>query len=395
MGRMPLYPSLDQLITNNYPPLSFYIVGAFGWLIGDPVLAGRLLSLGGVAVCAVGVALAITRLGGNATAACIGAVYFVATMCRFFSGYVGMNDPHLFAQGFMAVGFVGFLRAMTHDKGYAAPILLMVAAGFIKHDIIAMPLTAMVWLGIHRPRQMLKSGLLAVGAVAAGFALCFASFGADFFANLMSPRSLLLRPSLEAVGHLQWVAVGLVAWLYVGVTRRVDPGVKLCSLFILIALLTFFIQKLGDGVAWNAQFELVFAVSIGVGLAFTHAPFLPLARRYSPEALRFAFLLAICLRLVASTRLEPVQLLADPGFHTEIAARQAAMKATVARIKAIPGDVFCSSTLACYQSGKPFAVDPFNCGQRVKAGKLPPDAVNKLIANGRLSTVDEDPLLSW
>ena len=61
----------------------------------------------------------------------------------------------------------------------------------------------------------------------------------------------------------------------------------------------------------------------------------------------------------------------------------------------IVGDVFCGSTFACYQSGKPFAVDLFNCGQRVKAGKLPPDAVNMLIANGRLSTVDEDPLLSW
>ena len=29
MGKMPLYPSTAQLITNNYPPLSFYIV--FSW----------------------------------------------------------------------------------------------------------------------------------------------------------------------------------------------------------------------------------------------------------------------------------------------------------------------------------------------------------------------------
>src|SRR3954451_17449491 len=44
-GKMPLYPSADKLITNNYPPLSFYIVALVGWFIGDPVLAGRLLSL--------------------------------------------------------------------------------------------------------------------------------------------------------------------------------------------------------------------------------------------------------------------------------------------------------------------------------------------------------------
>ena len=29
MGKMPLYPSTDQLITNNYPPLSFYIVSSW------------------------------------------------------------------------------------------------------------------------------------------------------------------------------------------------------------------------------------------------------------------------------------------------------------------------------------------------------------------------------
>ncbi|MEI6417409.1 MAG: hypothetical protein WCO92_06785, partial [Verrucomicrobiota bacterium] len=45
MGKMPLYPSLDRLITNNYPPLSFYVVGGFGKLFGGPILAGRILSL--------------------------------------------------------------------------------------------------------------------------------------------------------------------------------------------------------------------------------------------------------------------------------------------------------------------------------------------------------------
>ena len=110
LGRMPLYPSRDQLITNNYPPLSFYIVGGLGRLIGDTVLAGRLLSLAAVAALAVMAALAIKRLGGNATAAAVGALYFLATMCRFFTDYVGMNDPQLLAQAVMSVGFLMFLR---------------------------------------------------------------------------------------------------------------------------------------------------------------------------------------------------------------------------------------------------------------------------------------------
>src|SRR5689334_17460647 len=40
-----LYPAVDSPISDNYPPLSFYIVGALGRLIGDNVFAGRLLAL--------------------------------------------------------------------------------------------------------------------------------------------------------------------------------------------------------------------------------------------------------------------------------------------------------------------------------------------------------------
>ena len=65
MGKMPLYPSADQLITNNYPPLSFYIVGLAGRFIGDPVLAGRLLSLVAVVGCANDIAVRGMRGGGG------------------------------------------------------------------------------------------------------------------------------------------------------------------------------------------------------------------------------------------------------------------------------------------------------------------------------------------
>src|SRR2546427_10413165 len=88
MGKMPLYPSADQLITNNYPPLSFYIVGLAGRLIGDPVLAGRLLSLISVIAIATAIALSVMRLGGTQAAAVISAAFYIAMMSRFFRTYV-------------------------------------------------------------------------------------------------------------------------------------------------------------------------------------------------------------------------------------------------------------------------------------------------------------------
>jgi hypothetical protein len=71
MGKMPLYPSTTKLITNNYPPVSFYIVGLAGRLTGDPVLAGRLLSLISVIAIATAIALSVRRLGGTQAAAVI------------------------------------------------------------------------------------------------------------------------------------------------------------------------------------------------------------------------------------------------------------------------------------------------------------------------------------
>jgi hypothetical protein len=395
MGRMPLYPSAHQLIANNYPPLSFYIVGGLGRLIGDPVLAGRLLSLAAVLVIAWGVFRAVRLLGGDATSAGVGALFFGATMCRFFTSYVGMNDPHLLAQAVMTIGFVAFLQARSQDRSYALPILLMVGAGFIKHNLVVMPLTAMIWLSLTRPRQMVKSGLLAAFAILLGFALCYLAFGPDFFTNLRSPRAYMLKHAVGAIGHLQWIAVGLAAWAYVGIARRTDANIRLCNLLNTLGLVMFFVQKTGDGVAYNAQFELVFGVSIATGLAFAHAPGLPLARRWSPQKLQFILLLAICLRLVASARLEPVQLLMDPGFHAEIALREAAMSAAVARLRNTPGDTTCSSTLASYRAGKPFVVDPFYTREQILTGHLPPDVVTNLVTAGKLTVVNAGPLLHW
>src|ERR1700679_2037626 len=40
-----LYPGGASLITNNYPPLSFYVVGIVGLLTGDNIFAGRMVAL--------------------------------------------------------------------------------------------------------------------------------------------------------------------------------------------------------------------------------------------------------------------------------------------------------------------------------------------------------------
>jgi hypothetical protein len=225
MGKMPLYPSTDQLITNNYPPLSFYIVGLVGRFIGDPVLAGRLLSLVAVVAIATAIALSVRRLGGSGVAARISGAFFVATMSRFFMPYVGMNEPQLLSEAIMAFGFLGFLIARSNDRGYVGPVLVMALAGFVKHNIIAMPLTVFLWLALYRRREAVKCFYVAAIAIMTGTAICYALFGGNFFLNILSPRQYSLKRALHIFGELEWVSVGLVACLYNAWARRRDSRV--------------------------------------------------------------------------------------------------------------------------------------------------------------------------
>jgi len=396
MGRMPLYPSADQLITNNYPPLSFYIVGLIGRFVGDPVLAGRLLSLVSVVAIATAIALSVRRLGGSGVAARISAAFFVATMSRFFISYVGMNEPQLFGEAIMAFAFLGFLVARSNDRGYVGPVLVMALAGFIKHNIIAMPLTAFLWLSLHRRREAAKCFCVAAIAIMAGTAICYGLFGRDFFLGIFSPRHYSLKRALRIFGELEWVSVGLLACLYNAWARRHDASVRLCSWFIAIALASYFLQRGGAGVDINAQFDLVIAVAMGLGLAFTEVSLSPIARRVRSERAQAILLLAVCARLLASKQLQPVRLIFDSSFRNEIVMRERAMTDSVERVRRIPGDVTCGrNMLVNYRAGKPFVVDAFNTEQRILAGALPKDAISARVAAGKLTIVEVDPRARW
>ena len=79
------YPRPEQLITNNYPPLSFYLIGYLGSLLGDLILAGRLISLLSIFLLGLFTGQLIKRLGGKSRDALVGGAFFIATMGLFSS----------------------------------------------------------------------------------------------------------------------------------------------------------------------------------------------------------------------------------------------------------------------------------------------------------------------
>src|SRR5262249_24343650 len=146
VGGGPLYPLPGGLIVNNYPPLSFYALGWLGKVFGDSLYVGRVLSLVSTIGLGALIARVVLQLGGGGAGAAVGGLWFIATMARSYNRYVGMNDPQLAAQLIMMAALSWFLAREKTGKAAEPPILLMVLAGFWKHNILAIPPTPILWL---------------------------------------------------------------------------------------------------------------------------------------------------------------------------------------------------------------------------------------------------------
>ena len=378
MGKIPLYPSLDRLITNNYPPLSFYLVGSFGELCGDPILAGRILSLLAIIIIAFYIGKIVRQFGGSLQAAVVGSAYFIGTMCLSFRWYVGVNDPQLLAQAIMIVGFFLFLRSMERDANYWLPLLIIVIAGFFKHNIITLPLSAMLGLVLWRRWRALRFSLLFSGVlVALGLACCYGYYGDDFFHNFLTPRSWMPEKTMDALGDLHSLVIGIFLWLLIVSRERQQKSVQLITIMMILALLVGFVQRLGSGVFVNAQFDLVMTISIAMGVGFQ---FLASAKKECQQFLWLLFLVAPC--LVSPNLYSFTQIFSSSG-RAAIAQEEQEMNQLVEEVKISPVDVFCESYIT-YRAGKPFVVDAFNVEERIKAKKLPTDVVDQFIEQGKL-----------
>src|SRR5215472_8814655 len=212
MGAARLYPPTDTLIVNNYPPLSFYVVGGLAQVFGDALYVGRVLSLLAVVSLGALIAASIRQLGGGSAGAALGGLWFVAVMARSFARYVGMNDPQLVAHALMMAALVWFLAREAHGKSVVPPVLAMAVAGFYKHNIVAVPLTALLWLAIKDRRRAVLPIAIGVSAAALGLLICIAVYGDAFLANLLTARAYRVMRAINGLGRLQWILPALVLW---------------------------------------------------------------------------------------------------------------------------------------------------------------------------------------
>ncbi len=385
MGKMPLYPSPEKLITNNYPPLSFYVVGIFGKWIGDNVFAGRLISLIAFFTIFFFIIKIVKKYSDSWLSGLVGGLFFIIIMTASFSWYIGFNDPQLLAEAIMIIGFFLFLRAVEENQGFWLPIMVMVLAGFFKHNIITFPLSIFLWLALQRRWQVfLNYSLLSFLLIGCGFFSCYCIYGKDFIYNFFTPRQWQPEKIVASLKEIQWMFLGALIWLMASWTIRRESRNQLVMIIIIISLIVGFIQRLGSGVFRNAHIDSVIASAIAVGMAFQ-----VISARF--EKKKYWYQLGLLVYLILPWLTTPLKLTFRPCFsaayQAKIQAREDYVKKCVEKVRAISGDVFCEPYIV-YRAGKTFVVDQFNLNERIKAGIFPSDIIAQKVRQGKLTVVE-------
>ncbi|MGO9982876.1 MAG: glycosyltransferase family 39 protein [Rhodomicrobium sp.] len=374
-----LYPSRDELIVNNYPPLSFYFVALVSKLTGDTIFAGRLISLVSTLVVSFGAGYCIRALGGSRGAAAFGGFWLLATLSHFFTRHVGVNDPSMLALALMVLALALFLDRVRASRAVEPAIALMVLAGFTKHNLPAFPLAALIWLAMNDKRAALRAAAFGASLCAAGLLLCTTAFGPQFAEQMLMPRVISVGHMLSTVNKLQWIAPALMFWGLWAWANRKAPAAQFTALLLGLSLTSGLFQAAGAGVIYNAYFEVVVASAIAAAIAFVGIGRSVLAKRYGTDALQTAMISVLVLRLMLSQQLEHYLVFTSPSFWAEEQQNLAAFNAEVARVESIPGPVSCSMMSVCYRAGKAFVYDRFWMPQLIAKGEWTRSAVDHAI----------------
>ena len=372
-----LYPHPDAAISNNYPPLSFYLVGALGRLFGDNIIAGRVVSLASLLGIAWALFAWLRLVGSSRELAAFGAAVFLAALAGYAPRYIAFDDPQLLAHAVMLGGLVLLWRGQFSARSVALAAALMVFGGFIKHLLLPLPLAMTVWLGIHR-RERVGVWLLAAAVTASVlFAASGMAFGVDFFRDVFAERDydlfVALRETASAGLQLSpLLALTAIAAVAAPRFERVAAreAASLIAWYAALAATVGIAASVGVGVDVNAFFDLLIACSFGSALGIEAVAFRSDASPDSASRGRAANLAAwiatALLGILVAAKL-PAQLSAMA--HLSRSARETEEDIRILR-ELGRGHAACEEPALCYWAGNRFEIDLFNFGQKLVTGTV-------------------------
>lgn len=396
MHKSALYVSADSLIANNYPPVSFYLVGLVGRATGDNVIAGRLVSLVSFVVLVLVVYLFLRAVGAARLTALAGAALLLITFAAYGAPYIAMNDPQMLAHAFMLSALAVLWRSDFARVAVVAGALLMLLGGFTKHLLIPLPVAVSVWIALYRRDRLgLWLGCFAIG-VPLGLWLTSNSYP-SFLDDLLSARVYSFHRTVSSALHtilrflplLLLGAIPLVKGMRVRGRAELSPVLVLTLLYLVASLIIGAVAAGGDGVTRNAFFDLLIAsalfATLGLDALWKHSRSSgPLGFSAAPAVMMF-FGVGMALYAIALVprTLEDMR---------EVDALERDTRTTVAMIDRLgQGHAACETLALCYWAGGPFTVDFFTYGQKMRTGALSADTCRAALERGDYPVLQLEP----
>ncbi len=382
-----LYPVRFGWTSVNYPMLSFAVMAGLHRVTHDFLFTARILSILSLLVGAVFLGLIVRSLGGSRQASVFAGLFCWTCFCSFGESYVGADDPQLFAQAVFLGALLVYVRHRRSLPGLFAAALIFVVALSLKHNPIDIPVA--VFLDLLLTSVFLAGWFAVWGCVFLAVAVwANTHFGGPFFlAQMLTPRRYLpIKVPFQLMNMLGPVLVPLSLGVFAGVNQWQRPDRRIALLLLGTAVVIGGYFSGGSGVASNALFTSLLALSILVGF-FLDDPTLAGTLRLRPAVVAWAPALCFLWLLIPlglSGNWNPV------ARWKEMQVKQAFFARDVAFLRARPGPALCESLLECYAAGKPFVFDPFNATRLVWFGKLNAREITDGLRDGRFAVVQTD-----
>ena len=387
-GEESLYPEIRELYSNNYPPVSFYIVGGLGSLIGDNIIAGRLVSIVSLLLVGMNIVAIVRLLGGDTFVSLFSGLLFVGFMSANASWYLGMNDPQLFAHAIMTSGLVLFLRGRGKRSYIFLTALVMLTAGMVKHTLVALPIALTVWLFIYARKDfvfwLLSSFLLLLAASVVLYAVYGETFFVSVFSNYRSYSIALAADNLQ--GWILPLQLYLAAAFLLMLVGRDSSDTVLIGLYVLVAGIFGSFISGGIGVSYNAMFDLIIAVVIASGLFIG-----TFARRcegiWSRLSITYVVIAILYLPIINKVPFAVGRLM---NYTINLPELELVVARDIDFIAKHEGPAMCESLALCYWAGKKFEVAYFSLGQKLEAGLVSESAITARLESRYFSVIQMD-----
>jgi hypothetical protein len=360
----------DYWRLNNYPIGSFLIIAAINFLIGNLLLSGRIVALFSFAAIGVLAAIATRRFGGRGVDAVFGAACALGFCYLVAPGWIIVDDPQTLGEAATLGGLVSYLSRPPDRLCLLRTAFLVVTGGFIKHNMLAIPVAITLDLAVRAPRQLPFWLACCTGSFAGFVGLTQIVAGGDFIDHLLSPRVFTwYGVRYHLVKYLRLFKFPLLAMvlgcrLAFPARRSILAAWGLCSIGFAAIFSGF------EGASYNMFQDAAVFLGIAAGVLLYEL------RKAAAAPSRFAGLFAGAAALllaqpILSRTPSTLRQLSQPDALLESNRQaEATFLADAKYVADARGPAICESLLLCYVAGQPFILDPFNSRQYILAGKL-------------------------